>query len=264
MFKRTVLLFLSVMAFYSCTKTTDPVPNTTSRVTSYKIYNAFTNTLGQDTFRYDQSNNVGSISYKGTNDIGPYETIDSGTFYFTTNGSTHLPSEYTLIGRKYFYTADLTENHVLSYDDQNRLILDSMISSSSAGYNPYGAHYLYTSDAVVIHTYHATESDFTQQDSILLNTGNFVYYAESFLSGSVWAPEFSYAMTANSGYANPFYDEALSKSLGGFFIRNNLNDFISKNLTYPAGYSFTWTTDDKARVVSGTATDGSYVLFTYQ
>jgi hypothetical protein len=272
--KSSTAFVLLITLFSGCKKSSDPKPdpnpapgpqNPTSLVTSYTIFIALNNSMTKDSFRYDAKNNITSISYTYINDVGPYETIDTGTYYFTIDATKMLASSYTFIDRKYYYTEAKTENHVLSYDSQNRLILDSTISYSSPDELPKGVHYQYIDNAVILqHTIKPYDIYIEMQDSILLNNGNFNYFSEFYWSGTDWTKQFSYTREVLTNYPNPFYYSRLSNSLGAFYIFMNISDFLSKNLTTTAGFFYTWTTDAKGRPLNGTTPDGGFVKYIYQ
>jgi hypothetical protein len=257
------------LLFLGCNKSPSPDPNPapdiTDSVTSSTIYTPGNPTLNKDTFRFDATSRIFSISFQSLNGTAPDQTVDSGSFYFSFSSTSWQPSGYILVGRKSIDINDVTETHQLSYDTENRLILDSMISSSASGYDPKGAHYYYFDNLVVIQTYLQGNTDYSRRDSIVSIEGNFSYFSEYYLNGTDWTRSYSYNMTINKNYKNPYYSASLSKSLGAFLLYTCGIDFLSKNLTNGASLPvFTWTTDSKNRVISGSATDGSYIKYTYK
>jgi hypothetical protein len=259
----TVLLFLIGCSKNSTPKTNPPaLVDSVSLVTRYSVLTNVNNSMTADTLLYDQNNNIKSITHQYINNLGPDQTLDSGTYYFTMNATNTHPSSYKLIYRKYYQTDAVIENHILSYDDSNRVMLDSTISTTSTEENIEGIHYAYFPDAVVLHIYQ--EGQFDLLDSILSSAGNFNYFSESYPDENGWSKNFSYTREVLTNYNNPFYTNGLSKSQGAFFIFENNMDFLSKNLTTIEGFFYTWKTDTKGRVLNGTAPDGSFVKFTYQ
>ena len=265
-------MFTVVLILIGCSKNSiplnpDPVPNppipilSGSLITSYSVLIGLSNSMTSDTLLYDQNNNIKSITHQYINNLGPSQTLDSGTYYFTMNASNTHPSSYKLIYRKYYQTDAVVENHMFFYDDSNRVILDSMISTTSTEENIKEIHYAYFPETVVLHIYQ--EGKFDLLDSILSSAGNFNYFSESYPDGNAWSKNFSYKREVLTNYSNPFYSTALSKSLGAFYIVENNIDFLSENLTTLEGFFYTWNIDTNGRVLDGTAPDGSFVKFTY-
>ena len=268
--KKLIFLLFSGLLLLCCNKSSsspdpNPAPDITDSVTSRTIYTPGNPTLNKDSFRFDATNRIFSISFESLNGTSPDQIIDSGSFYFSFSSAAWQPSGYSLIALKSIYTEDVTEIHQLSYDNENRLILDSMISSSATGQVPKGAHYYYSDNLVVIQTYLQGDADYTHRDSIISVDGNFSYFSEYYLSGTEWYRSYSYDMTINKNYKNPYFSANLCKSLGAFLLYTCGVDFLSKNLTNSASLPpFTWSTDSKNRVISGSATDGSYIKYTYK
>ena len=278
--KSIIYTLAMLLILAACSKTSTPKPNPppvipappvpnppapvvpVSLVTSYSVLIGSNNSMTTDTLLYDQNNNIKSITHQYINNLGPSQTLDSGTYYFTMNASNTHPSSYNLIYRKYYQTDAVVENHNLTYDDSNRIILDSMISTTSTEENIKGIHYDYFQDVVVLHIYQEGQFDFL--DSISFSEGNFNYFSESYPDGNGWSKKFSFKTEVLTNHDNPFYTTALSKSLGAFYIKENNMDFLSKNLTTLEGFFYTWTTDAQNRVLNGTAPDGSFVKFTYR
>ncbi len=267
--KKLDILVVTGLLACSCNKSSSPDPNPapdiTDSVTSFTIYTPGNPNLNKDTFRFDISNRILSISFLDLGGTPPGQTVDSGSFYFTFGSSAWQPIGYNLIARKSIYINDITEVHTLTYDGENKLVLDSMTSVSAIGYTPKGAHYDYFTNGVAIRTYQQGDADYSRLDSIFIVNGNFSHFSDYYLNGSAWALSYSYGMTINTNYENPYYSENLSKSLGAFMIFTCSIDFLSKNLTYDASLpSFIWTTDIKGRISLGSASNGSYIKYTYK
>ncbi len=265
--KLHVFLFLPVL-WYSCTPTnnTPPAPSAPKLIAnSYSYSNAAGDHQTIDSFRFDSDSNLVSVSYTNLNFLPPNQTIDSGTFYFTLDPVSKLPISYVLAGRKYFYTADMIEKHKLTYDAQNRVLLDSMTENNTPSYVPKGGHFIYSPNLVLVNIYYQGDADYSRKDSIVFdNNGNLIYVSEYYLTGTVWAKEFSFSETPDTKYANPFYNAVLSKSIGAFAIYAHVSDLYSKNLTTsPDLVPITWTTDNQGRVISSTNDKGDMIKYTY-
>jgi hypothetical protein len=263
------IIFLIILTgLQACTPTNNtPLPTPTPKLiaNSYSFSNATADNQTRDTLRFDPDSNLISVSYTYINGLAPYQTIDSGTYYFILDPGTKLPVSYILTGRKYFYTQDMIEKHVLTYDNQNRVILDSMTENNTSGYSPMGAHFSYSSDLILVNIYYAGQADYTRQDSIFLDVNeNWYYRSEYYYDGTNWSKEFSYSLSADRKFAHPFYNTNLSKSLGAFAVYSNIADLLSKNLTNSANLlPMTWITDARGRVISGTNAQGVLVKYTY-
>ncbi len=115
-------LIVSLIAFtllFACNKSSTPKPDPTptpvtpvpvipivpaSLVTSYSMLIGVSNSMTSDTIRYDEKNNIQSITHKYVNNLGPDQTLDSGTYYFTINSTGTRPSGYRVVYKKYYYT----------------------------------------------------------------------------------------------------------------------------------------------------------------
>jgi hypothetical protein len=265
---RLLPAFFLLMALNACTPSNNTPPPTSAPkliANSYSFSSAAGDHQTRDTFRFDLDSNLVSISYAYLNFPPPNQTIDSGTYYFTLDPVSKLPVSYILIGKKYFEPAAMMEKHELTYDGQNRVLLDSMTENNTSGYNPTGAHFIYSSNLVLVNIFNQGDADYSRQDSILFdNNGNWIYRSEYYFSGTVWSKENSFSVAADTKYAHPFYNAALSKSLGAFAIYSNISDLYSKNLTTsPDLLPITWVTDNQGRVVSGTNAAGDIIKYTY-
>ena len=183
------------------------------------------------------------------------------------NQTANLPTGYTYVHRNSSNTQAQIETHQLFFNDKKQVIKDSGVSVIS-GDNPNAPtkYFFYTENTVARNSWIHSGSEWNMYliDSLFTEGGNVKHYAQysNGGSGNTWIVSNQYWVGIYSPNNNPFYDQGLSYSFGGFLLLEGISDFLSKILANDAGYTFT--TDSKGRVVSGTAADGSYIQITYQ
>ena len=273
--KHHILCLSICISIFGCTKSgysNDPQPDPgpaislkDSVASSFRSYDPGGNLIHFDTLRFDTLHLMASITSETITGSGTSQWVDSGTFYFTCDPVSKLPVSYKLIFRKYFYATDMVEEHTLTYDNQNRVVLDSMISNSFDGYGPTGTHFIYGENALVQHVYRQSEDDYTELDSFLLVNNNLNAYSQNAFDGTNWYNSYRVQKTAYPGNTNPFYNAGIVSTIGGFLTFATSLDFISKDITiFQANdHQFTWTKDTKGRLLSGLGADGSKIVYTY-
>jgi hypothetical protein len=267
--RRACFLTLYTAVFFGCTKSLNsnaPPVNPKGQVTSVTVTQTANDFIGKDTFRYDVNNNL--ISYTSISiSIASSATpdIDSGTFYFTVDPLTNLPSGYILDFRKYFYTEDYVQKHILYYDNQQRVSKDSVteVLAGPAEFKTVG-NYTYSGNSITLETAYNGTTDITLLDSLLTQDGNISGRSEYGVSGGVPSLSYRYYVFTNTGVTNPFYNQRISTNLGAFYTLIGVGDYLSKNLTQFFQEQITWTTDANGRVLSGIGAAGTTVVFTYQ
>jgi hypothetical protein len=273
--KPFILCFSICILLWGCVKSghsTDPQPDPgpvislkDSLASSFRSYDQDGNLIQFDTLRFDTVHAMASITVETITGTGPAQWVDSGTYYFTCGPVSGLPVSYRLSFRKYFYPADMIEEHTLTYDAQNRVLLDSMVSNSFDGYNPTGSHFIYGENVLIQHLYRQSENDYTELDSFLLVNNNLSAYSQNAFNGTNWYNSYTAQKTAYPGNTNPFYNAGMVSTIGCFMIFATSLDFISKDITLNQSNDrqYTWTKDARGRVVSGLGDDGSRIVYTY-
>jgi hypothetical protein len=274
---RIQLFFISLLAlvFFSCTKTSSPnlgpaiqdsLPN------SFSLYLPQVHTKGVEMFSYQAQTQLVAINAYSYDTSGGTPAIDSFFVSFTLGTVGVPPSAYDEI---YHFQGDPpageSEHHVLVYDAQNRVIMDSITLSTTGNFAVQ--HYLYDNngnttvqwlfgDPQTPGSYAISQIDsmFIQSENIMID----INY--SFSDGTL-----NHLFTRNySSHNNPLYNPALANSLGCLLVFNNFFDFRSKNLptqftdqenSSPAvTINYLWSTDATGSVIKGVgtnATDGT-------
>jgi hypothetical protein len=265
---KRIFTFLPVIfLLISCSKSTstpNPAPNNSSRITSSYRYYPDGQSANTRIYTYDSNNNLVKIYMREQDTAGNiFKFIDSGSMYFTIDPSTHLPTSYY----SDWFESDPGDGdqsyHTLYYNSQNQVIKDSIISSVNNVKTT--VRFFYAPQVVVMQSGTDPKTGNAMLlDSMYLSGNNLIrkisYYWDNSLT-------FAYQLSDDwkmipTNYTNPFYDPVLSPSIGAFLLCTGVDEFISQNLTNDDG--FTYTTDAKGRVISGSAADGGFVKFTYQ
>jgi hypothetical protein len=265
--KRAVTFLPVLCLLISCSKnsaTPDPAPSTASRITSSYRYYPDGQSANTRIYTYDSNNNLIKIYMREQDTAGnPYKFIDSGSMYFAIDPSTHLPASYYSDWFDSDFGNGRQTNHILYYNNQHQLIKDSLLASN----NNAADHdlFFYASQLIIWQSATNQHSGNAQLlDSMFLSNNNLIRKLSYY-----WDDDLTYAYKLSddwkvvpTNYTNPFYDPVLSPSIGAFLLCAGVDEFISQNLTNDDG--FTYTTDAKGRVISGTGPDGGIVKFTYQ
>jgi len=267
--KKMAFQLLAVALFFSCTKDSSSVPsiNISNLPKAYTRYFASEHKISYRVYKYDSNDNLAGISLRTNDTIGGTVYVDSGSYYFSVDQVANLPTGYTSIYRKSSYTKAQIETHSLYFNSGKQVIKDSGLTVIS-GDNPNAPtkYYTYTSNTVARDSWQNGPGGWNRFliDSLFTVSGNVMHYAQysNGGSGNNWTVSDQWWIGVYSSNPNPFYDQGLSYSFGGYLLLEGIEDFLSKNFANDAG--FTFTTDSKGRIVSGTAADGSYVQITYQ
>jgi hypothetical protein len=271
---RIQLFFISLLAlvFFSCTKTSTPnlgpafqdsLPN------SFSLYLPQLHSKGVEMFGYDAQTQLATINAYSYDTSSGTPAIDSFFVSFTLGSVGVPPSAFDEI---YHFQGDPpageSEHHVLFYDTQNRVILDSITASTTSNFAVQ--HYLYDingnttvqwlfGDPQTPGSYAISQIDtmFIQSENILTD----INY--SFTDGTL-----NHLFTRNySSHVNPLYNPALANSLGCLLVFNNFFDFRSKNL--PTQFTdqengspivtinYLWSTDATGSVIKGVGTNAA-------
>jgi hypothetical protein len=267
--KKITLQLLAIVLFFSCTKDSASLPsiNISNLPKAYTRYFAINHKISYRVYKYDSNDNLAGISLRNNDTIGGSVYVDSGSYYFSVDQKANLPTGYTSVYRKPSNTQAQIETHALYFNSQKQVVKDSGLSVIS-GDNPNAPtkYYTYTANTVARTSWQHGSGGWNQFliDSLFTSGGNVGHYAQysNGGSGSNWVVSDQWWVGIYAPNTNPFYDQGLSYSFGGYLLLEGIEDFLSKNFANDAG--FTFTTDSKGRIVSGTAADGSYVQITYQ
>jgi hypothetical protein len=197
--------------------------------------------------------------------------IDTGSYYFTIDPSTNLPSSYLSIYNKTGYPSPAHEPHLLFYDNQNRIIRDTILSDPGNPNDTVAYNYAYSGANIVCTRYSRDifnpanltyEWGLTFTDTMIVNNGNLIRQTVNSLLGTAWSQDYFYGVNNYTAYANPLYNPHLSQSLGVIFRNANVMDCLSRNL--PADGIVNWTKDANGRVVTTLAADGTVTSYKYK
>jgi hypothetical protein len=275
--KQTILLLGTILGLFSCSKN-EPAKsngnsgnfggqNNGSQVSSLALYSPSSKNLIKYTFAYDANGSLSRLSYSSYDTIGGVAALDTGSYYFIIDPTSHLASSYTLIWSRTNAGA-ASETHNLFFDDQKRLIKDTLVNDQG---NPTSFYFNYSANGILSHGYTMYAYDSINKihgwgvsgiDSITLVNANIASQYEYAQSGAYWGMSYSYVVRNYSAYPNPLYGLNQSSGLGALLRNYNSLDCVSKSL--PADGMSGWTADGNSRIVSGLATDGTITTYTYQ
>lgn len=254
---------------FSCTKIpapNNPPPPVTNLVISIMAYYPVNRSKSIEHFTYDSSKNLVILNQRGNDTSQGVFYLDSGSWYFTIDPLTNMTVSYTSIYKKSFYTVNDEQVHNMYFDNQKRVVLDSVVSATNQQGGPTSVHYTYANNIIVAYEYLTNSSNQISQyvyiDSMVLSNGNLVRKAGYSINNGSLTPEYIYTVNGYSTDMNPLYNPDLSNSLGAYLVHQNLFDGLSKNLTSDGGGN--WVKDSKGRVVSGTDSGGLQLTFIYQ
>ena len=266
--KNTTLIAALCLLLFSCKKSSNnPIAGPGQyQLVSIRIYSPSIPSLTIDTFVYDGSRNMIRAGYTSYDSGGGITYIDSGSYYFTFNSGSNIPSSYRL-----FWSKEINlpgppeledETHGLLYDGQNRLIGDTLLVNRVAAYSIDAmTWYTYAGTSIVGATGNTPDSiDIT--DSLVFNgAGNLI--RETDINGPLAAPydTSSYTISNYSTYPNPLYNATNALNIGIFLLNNGIVDGASKNL--PGDNIAKWNIDTFGRVTSSLGTDGTVTTYTY-
>jgi hypothetical protein len=255
-----VLLFISCL-FFSCKKSSPVNPNngTGAQIASLKVYNAADHIIGIDTLIYNSDGNlVGYKSWTIDSTNGPVIT-DSASYSFAWTSGATGPASYTVSSLVNGGFPAPMETHQLYYDNQNRIIKDSLMSGGDG--SRIVALYGYNGNLLTIDLFSNTGSYLEyEKDTLSISGSNISKLSNHWdLSSNQFT---TYQQYTYGNSPNPLYNKALSNALGALLYDVLRGDFISTQLvtviqaqdvsdgsTYTEDYQ--WTLDSKGRVVSG-------------
>jgi len=252
------LFYVLIVAtcLFSCSKSTPTPPPVTppeqdSLLNSYSVYYPQGRVKFIQHFFYDSVRQLAGIrAYKYDSSVSLPKT-DSFYVIITTSSLSVPPVSYDFIN----FNPSITEHHLLLYDNQNRMTLDSMVSTT--GPDHYDLHASYDGYG---------NSIFEWFNSNVMNQIDTMYITNENISNEIIYDHdnfYWWRLTTPGTRNSPLYKEQFAKSLGCLLYVKGLGDYRSKNLPsqmqdtvvgYGArNYHYAWTTDVAGRVVEGTA-----------
>jgi hypothetical protein len=250
---------------YSCKKNSSSNNSqTNSQLASIHIYIPVTTNATTDTFVYDANQRLVRFGFNNIDTAGGLSYPDTGSYYFTYNGSSSLASSFHFLRSQTINAGqppipeDQTDN--LFYDSQNRLIKDTLAANQIPANVPdSGVWYLYSGSTIAVIT-GDNKNSIDILDSFYLTNGSITRWAEyDPVQAGVGSVDTSILAFSFSSYANPAYNSAIALTTGIFLLENTGLDAVSKNLPTAAKFN----TDSQGRVTSTIGTDGTVTTYTY-
>lgn len=291
--KYLLLNFFYMVFLLSCTKSTDTnnpqqpdstqgkrVVSVTEDLVSYGTQSIYSQ------FSYDQNNKLASMLTR----IAVNPGLDTFLMTFNFSGANNLPASYDYTWYRVTNSTNAVEHHVLLYDDQERLSLDSMeYGTTTSGSEVYliNRKYSYSTTSVVAQSYTNNYETIPRiygpsvlsVDSMYLSNGNMIQDVIYYLGGDTPAVYSNHYYTPTD-YKNPLYQKDISTSLGMLLCHNSgsdyfLGDFLSPNFSSPWGttnnlYTVSYATDSTGNITKASQEDiaGGYLMhdliFLYQ
>jgi hypothetical protein len=265
-FTTLTLLFLSCNKNNS-TPDTPPVQDSLPKIFSISLPQSHEKIV--EMFVYDKQSQLASIQAYSFDSSGTSPVIDSFLVSFSVTTNSQPPLAYD---ETYHFQGDPaageTEHHILTYDPQNRVTIDSISAATTNNFS--SQHYQYDNlgntsvqwffgDPMTPGSYTVSQIDTmnVQNESIATD-----------VNYSVTDGTRNHLFTRSySTHINPLYNTALANSLGCLMVFNNFLDFRSKYL--PSRFidqedsspivttNYLWTTDATGSVVKGVGSDAS-------
>jgi hypothetical protein len=269
--KKNLIFLSAAIIWISCNKSnntsTPPVVNTL--VKTFSVYYTQSHTKNVTMFSYQQTDLLASLREYGLDTINGIASEDSLSLSFKVTDASTPPASLDATYSD-FQTPPAVNSyqHLLTYDGQNRLVLDSVTSSTNNNntfirgfYDALGNTTLqwFYPDASVSSGY-----ALNQIDTLFIPAGDI--QTEINYSVNQGAQNYNYINTATySSTVNPLYNQAISKTLGCMLVFSQLGDYISNHLptqvtrqqlgSATTTVDYVWTTDGTGKVVSGTGSD---------
>lgn len=154
--KYPIVLAVGLFAIFPCTRTNNPPASpgtpptppvaTDSLLKSYTIYSPGARIRQVEVFTFDKNNQLATLhSYTYVSTLSWSPVIDSTLIVFAVTGTATPPPSYDIL---YFLSfsppGGLVEHHQLYYDNQNRVIRDSIASGNNRTNNT-SVHFAYDS-----------------------------------------------------------------------------------------------------------------------
>ena len=272
-------------AFFSCSKssTTTPPPPVThdSILKSFSVYEPQSHYNTVVVYGYNQLSQLATLHIINYDSSSGTPKTDSNVIVLTQTSTTTPPGAYDIT----FHTqggppAGLSEHHLLFYDNQDRIILDSTTVNTTTNYT--ATHFTYDGNGNTTIEWFTFDpltpgsNTYLQIDTMNVPVKNMVSDIGYTSPGTGFKHLITRTFTTE---INPMYNIALSNSLGSLISFNSLIDFRSNNL--PAQMvnedasmtsvtlNFVWTKDAYGRITQGTGKepisglDGQVYTFNY-
>jgi hypothetical protein len=260
------------VSFFSCNKTNSVMNIPSVQDSLPKIFSLYlppSHTKIVEMFGYDNQSRLASIQAYSYDSSGSSPVIDSFlvTLALATNNQPPLYYDETfhLEGDA---PAGESEHHLLSYDLQNRVTIDSISAATSNSFS--SQHFQYDNQGNTIIQWlfgdPNTAGSYAVNQIDTMNIQNESIVTD--INYSVPDGTLNHLFTRSySTHVNPLYNTALANSLGCLMVFNNFLDFRSKYL--PSKFidqedgsptittNFLWTTDATGSVVKGVGTEAS-------
>jgi hypothetical protein len=252
----------------SCTKSnnTAPPPAANNLLKSFTLYYPQNHIKKLTRFSYQQNTLLANIREYDYDTINGISTQDSISISFKLTDSATPPASYDVVYADFQTPPAInTYHHLLSYDANKRVTVDSVATSSTGSNNVLHVFYDSIGNTHLQWLYPdpAAPGGYSlfQVDTLFVLSGNLASEINFTINQGI--RYFNYANTHTySGDVNPLYNTFLSNSVGCILLFGQLGDYISMNLpsqtlSQPSGsaetkVSYTWVTDGSGRVVSGT------------
>jgi hypothetical protein len=274
--------FIAVILF-SCTKSTPAAPGTNptpppvtttpppvvndTPVKTFSVYDPQQHAKIVETIAYNSYGQLDTIKGNSYDSLGGTIVVDSFLLSFIQSNPNNPPAGYDVI---YHNNGDLpageAEHHLLFYDYESRVSLDSLATTNTNIF--WSQHYFYDGvgnasvqwwipDPTAPAGYMISQTDtmYTQGGNILRD-----------INYTTTVGEFNRLFTRTySTNINPLYSASIANSLGPLLVFNNYGDYRSPNL--PSQYTdqgagqltimlnYVWTTDSNGKVIQGVGTD---------
>lgn len=275
----TIVVLTTLLASCNKDKPAAPPPSLSGNLlTSFWFYLPAAQALAVDSLEYDEAERLARFkSFQFTDvttrTIPAFDAVkdDSLMLTFSYQGQDTLPVSYHLYALK--EQAAYQEDHLLTYDDQRRLISDSVkgvTGNETDGYSPTYfnvrvTRYAYQPNLVIAHNYYCDLG--VNWDSSWVNSSGNVPEFHVWNDKMYATPDglgFTMLTTKFSDVDNPFYKFQLFRGsfyssllMGGETYTSMSkkmelgSSFVAPNATADLYTTLEWVTDDKHRVISG-------------
>jgi hypothetical protein len=261
MLKSTVLA-ICILLFFSCNKTSNSQQqptDSTETLISCVISQPQDNNLFSQKFQYDNDGNLMVLDFISAG-VSPNSTQDSGTITFTYDPSSKLITSYTEEGKKVGSASSDVVQHILIYDNQNRVIKDSITMLNGLVSPSLLSVFTYSDGSAV----KIMGSESGEIDSMTIVNGNVTQQAFYQFLNTNTRPDYTENYVPNLNFVNPFYNEKTPSGVRTFLTLFWFNDWVSKNLSDWSPEKMTWIKDSNGNVVSGTGDGGTQITFGYK
>jgi hypothetical protein len=274
------MIMVIIVAVSSCNKNNSAPSEPSVQDSLPKIFSVYlppVHTKIVEMFTWDKQSRLASIQAYSYDSSGGSPVLDSFLVSFTLTTNNQPPASYDEI----FHlqgdaAAGESEHHLLSYDPQSRVIIDSISAATSNNFSSQHFQYDAQGNTTIQWLFGDPQTpgsySVNQIDTMNIQNESIVTDVNYTVPDGTLNHLFK---RSYSTHINPMYNTALANSLGCLMVFNNFMDFRSKYLpskftdqenSNPAITSnYLWTTDATGSVVKGVGSDasGSTVLEIY-